>query len=612
MSTTMIYTRNTAYEVKDGDRPGTSIVNGGQFKDVEIFTPKNEHMSVGDPFHFITTDNPNNGRLRNQIMNTSSIQSMGSYPEKITYELNTKNSQYKLTTVPGRPDIMTVSGGALTGLEIKTPSVLPEIDERFRFEFTDNPINGSNRGRVMSTSPLQSINKTATVESPAQVASKSLSMDSTRPDVPQRRVADVPVQQPYVAEPTPIMQTKYPTVDPRVVEQSTAQYEPVQPSQANNRIKNPFKLMIALAKNKLTQHFHTKNSTYTLSPIAGNPNAMMLTGGKTIAPMEVQKPQTIPQKGDRLVLTYTDNPINGAYAGKQFASSDIVSKSYSDEYGNGYLENEVIGGYNKEPEKRISSIEVKTGSSTYTLSAIPGRDDVMVLSGGKTPFPLEVYKPQNIPQAGERLSLAYTDNPANGQFAGRYFNSSAIRDVSMETSYMQNETVSFGEPNMPGAGKFEVNHHWQTIDFGSQLQAKMSDIAYRASELLGLPDGQKHEIYFTPSIGTRADHHAFQVAFNGFPHGVQSLNAIQQAIHEELAMQGCPQPEFGTQMPVGVKEFGMMRDALSEQALDLDKQSMIENAIANMERNNDRNYMRSGLSTPYIPSAEKSDNGMQF
>ena len=171
MGTTMIYTRNTAYEVKDGDRPGTSIVNGGQFKDVEIFTPKNEHMSVGDPFHFITTDNPNNGRLRNQIMNTSSIQSMGSYPEKITYELNTKNSQYKLTTVPGRPDIMTVSGGALTGLEIKTPSVLPEIDERFRFEFTDNPINGSNRGRVMSTSSLQSINKMATVESPAQVAS---------------------------------------------------------------------------------------------------------------------------------------------------------------------------------------------------------------------------------------------------------------------------------------------------------------------------------------------------------------------------------------------------------------------------------------------------------
>lgn len=258
MSTTMIYTRNTAYEVKDGDRPGTSIVNGGQFKDVEIFTPKNEHMSVGDPFHFITTDNPNNGRLRNQIMNTSSIQSMGSYPEKITYELNTKNSQYKLTTVPGRPDIMTVSGGALTGLEIKTPSVLPEIDERFRFEFTDNPINGSNRGRVMSTSPLQSINKMATVESPAQVASKSLSMDSTRPDAPQRRVADVPVQQPYVAEPTPIMQTEQPTVDPRAVEQSTAQYESVQTSQANNRIKNPFKLMIAFAKNKLTQHFYTK------------------------------------------------------------------------------------------------------------------------------------------------------------------------------------------------------------------------------------------------------------------------------------------------------------------------------------------------------------------
>lgn len=606
MSKTIIYTRNTTYEIKDGDRPGTAIVNGGQFKDVEIFTPMNDKMNIGEPFHFITTDNLNNGRLRNQIMNTSSIQAMGGHPEKVTYELNTRNSQYKLTTVPGKPDIMTISGGALTGLEIKTPSILPEIGERFRFEFTDNPINGSNRGRVMNTSSLQSINRTATMEAPSPIASKSLSMDSARPDAPQRRIVDTPMQQPNIVEQIPVE-----TTEPPVIE-STPQQESVQMSQTDRRIKNPFKLAIAFAKNKLTQHFYTKNSMYTLSPVAGNPNAMMLTGGKTIAPMEVQRPQTIPQNGDRLVLTYTNNPINGVYAGKQFASSNIVSKSYSDEHGNGYLEQEVIGGYNKEPEKRISSMDVKTGSSTYTLSAIPGRDDVMILSGGKTPFPLEVHKPQNIPQVGERLSLAYTNNPANGQFAGRYFNSSTVRDISMETSYMQNETVSFGEPDMPGAGKFEVNHHWQTTDFGSKLQTKMTDIAYRASELLGLPDGQEQEIYFTPSVGTREDNHSFQVAFNGFPQGVQSLNAIQQAIHEELAMQGCPQPEFGVQMPVGVKEFEMMRDALSEQALDLDKQSMIENAIVNMERNNDRNSVRSELSTPFIPDTGKSNDGMQF
>lgn len=600
-----IKTKNTTYFLRDGDKLGTSYLSGGRYNDLEIHTPSN--VEVGQELKFIATDNPKNGSYANQMGISTRIKDIQPHHEKDTeYIFNAGDTSYKLTPVQDNPKVMLLTSAGFAGLEVETPDHTPLVGERLFLTFTQNPINGKKGGSFIGTQPIQSIDKiigAQMIQSP--VASKQLSMTTGRNDRP------IMQEQPLMQE-----QSIYQSMPNAVnVESNTNVPTHLNINEtAKVSKKNPFASMVAFARNKLTYQFHTSHSTYTLTPVPENDSVMMLSGGVIPFPLEVVKPSSMPNRGERLMLTYTSNPANGKFANRQFASSKIQMKTFCDEANNVYSSAEV-NGYQSDNglSSNIEALCVDTNHSRYVLTAVPGKKDIMNFIDPHNNVSYEIYKPRILPVEGERLNLQYTDNPMNGDRANNVISTSPVQSVNKKTSHDTDKAVSFSDEPLKDAGKFFVRYTGQSDkDFGTLLQNRMSDITSRAAETLGLPEDTKQEIYFTPSKSIGTGGSLFEVSFSGFPSNAESLKVIQQVVYDEISSNGCAYPQFGSQTSVGKQEFDMMRESLSETGLGIDKQNSIMKAIADMERNyyNSKNELRSALSTPYVP--EKSDTGMQL
>ena len=77
-------------------------------------------------------------------------------PENMRYIIETKNSTYTLVPVKENPDVMKITSGSYSGLEILKPSQMPNVGDNFNFIFSNNPVNGRLIGRMMSTSSVKS------------------------------------------------------------------------------------------------------------------------------------------------------------------------------------------------------------------------------------------------------------------------------------------------------------------------------------------------------------------------------------------------------------------------------------------------------------------------
>lgn len=312
--------------------------------------------------------------------------------------------------------------------------------------------------------------------------------------------------------------------------------------------------------------FKTRNNTYTLTSIE-NRNDIMSVSCNNYDNLEIYTPATTPNEGDALKFCFTDNPANGPFRNRIIQTSPVREKSHMQisqrknpyELAAAYAKGELI--YN-----------INTSHSTYTLSPYSRNNGVMLLTGGVIERPLEVERPSSLPAEGDRLCLTYTNNALNQEYAGNSFKSSRVRDVSLSdglyTYKLDDITSLYEEANndvpLINAGKIQITQSfYDKADYGSLLQSKSADIADRAAELIGLPENEKHEIYFTPSI---SDGHekSFEVIFNNFPtDSYDGYNAITQAISEELKAAYHYDIDIKTSRAkhLGKNELSMVRDA---------------------------------------------------
>lgn len=672
-----IKTEHTNYELRDSDKIGVSILNGGQFNNLEV---KVNPVEAGKRMSFTVLNDPENRIDKNQMFNTSLVQDVELHPELDSeYTVKTLNNTYSLKSVSSNPDIMLLTSphDGLTDLEVDTPVDAVEGNS-LRVFATANPDNGSWSGRFIATTPIQSVDKTLASDNtfakshsmstqpfmrsvltaptpvatptPVMSAGKQLSATSQRSDRPMsvsymnstvnnanmnkaidnmdkinpvvknslsavsplgRPIATIK-DEPQINEPQE-PQTNEPQ-EPQINEPQTNEPQSA-PAPATKR-KNPFKLAAEFAKNKLSWLFKTQHNDYTLSPVKENNRVMTLSNDSFEHPYEVVKPDRMPSVGEKLVLQFTDNDMNGKMAGEEFKTSSVRDKFLVDEDNNRYTMAELNGHLKtNDAPRNIETIYCDTRNSKYTFKAIEGRDDAMDFVDEKNKRTYEVYKPEVSPEVGEPMAVHFTDSLKNGsEMKNNVLFTSPVTSVSTMQTSAPNPSKAVSLDNVErGAKKFTMNYQGDNL-YTLALQIKTADITNRAAEILGLPDDAKPEIYFSSARPLGAEtgdnqNYISDIAFKGFPDSPETANAIKQAILEDadtVPPAGC---KFGPTVSVGQHEFAAMQDALSEQGLSVDNISKINQAIKDMEANTEKNPLLSEISTSFIP--ERSDD-MQY
>jgi hypothetical protein len=154
---------------------------------------------------------------------------------------------------------------------------------------------------------------------------------------------------------------------------------------------------------------NTKNTTYTLRD--GNKLGTSYISGGRFHDIEIDTPN-----------------VKDLILGKPFAFMVTNSQQNAETFRNQIVTTSPISSIELHPERDVKYM-FNTKNSTYQLSQVPDNPKVMRITSNEYSN-LEIYTPKDTPQIGESLHFVFTNNPANGDYAGRIMHTSSVQSKS--------------------------------------------------------------------------------------------------------------------------------------------------------------------------------------